>query len=87
MKRNELGTPPNRELESTMDNTASTTPRIERFLISPDGNRADWFHPDDIAARAADWTDCTDMSVEQIQQHVAERQAVRPHIVGVTVGA
>jgi hypothetical protein len=56
----------------------------DRFLVSPDGMLADWF----VTPNApADWFDCTDMDAEQLQRFVAERQAVRPYVVGVALGA
>jgi hypothetical protein len=53
-----------------------------RFLVSPDGMNADWIHPLELVSRPG-WTDCTDMSDEDFQNLVAERQAVRPYIVGI----
>jgi hypothetical protein len=74
------------ELESTMSSTATTQQR--RFLVSPDGMLADWVHPlDPKQPRHEGWIDCTDMDGEALQRFIAERQATRPRIVGVKVGA
>lgn len=58
-----------------------------RFMLSPDGQQADWVHPLEVATRCPDWTDCTDMDDEQFQRVVSERQAVRPHIISLATGA
>jgi hypothetical protein len=58
-------------------------PRTDRFLVSADGMLADWFATPNAPAN---WHDCTDMGVEELQRFVAERQAVRPYIVGVAMG-
>lgn len=32
-----------------------------RFMVRPDLAGADWIHPVELAIRAPDWFDCTDM--------------------------
>lgn len=51
----------------------------QRFMVSPDGHQADWLNPSSCPG----WIDCTDMSPEKLQRFIAEKQGVRPHIVGV----
>lgn len=65
----------------------SLEPRNQRFMMSPDGMHADWIHPAEVATRAPGWIDCTDMSDDDFQRFVTERQATRPRIVGVAVGS
>lgn len=56
-----------------------------RFMLSPDGQTGDWVHEDEVTARCPTYVDCTDMPDEEFQRFVAERQAVRPYIVGMVV--
>lgn len=60
-----------------------TTLKDYRFMLSPDGQTCDWFHPAEIAKRCHDWTDCTNMSDELFQRPVVERQGMRPYVLGV----
>lgn len=61
-----------------------TTTQPRRFLISADGVFLEQVAPTDLANYPG-WTDCTDMDDEQFQRLVAERQAVRPYIVSVSI--
>jgi len=56
----------------------------QRFMVSPCGNFGQHVSPADLVNYPG-WTDCTDMSDEAFQCFVAERQAVRPYIVGLAV--
>lgn len=49
-----------------------------RFMVSPDGRNANWFHPAEIAARCPDWTDCTDMGDMEFDLLMEERRGKYP---------
>lgn len=55
-----------------------------RFVVSDDGGYCHWIEPSDLVNHPG-WIDCTDMGDEELQHFIAERQAVRPYIVGVKV--
>lgn len=57
----------------------------DRFLISADATFCDYVTPADVANYPG-WIDCSDMSDEELQRFVAERQAVRPYVVGMAIG-
>ena len=49
-----------------------------RFMVSPDGQQADWIHPAEIDTRAPGWTDCTDMDDMEFELLMRERLADNP---------
>ena len=51
-----------------------------RFMVSPDGQQADWIHPAEVASRTPDWTDCTDMDDTGFELLMRERLASNPLI-------
>jgi len=52
-----------------------------RFMVSPDGKQADWIRPAEIATRAADWTDCTDLDDTGFELLMRERLAANPLVM------
>jgi hypothetical protein len=52
-----------------------------RFMVSPDGQQADWIHPAEVATRAADWTDCTAMGDVEFELLMRERLAANPLVM------
>jgi hypothetical protein len=50
----------------------------QRFMVSPDGQQADWIHPTEIPTRAPDWTDCTDLDDTAFEILMRERLASKP---------
>lgn len=63
--------------------TTGTQPD-DLFIVSDDGMFCDWIAPAELVNRPG-WTDCTQMGDHELQCFIAERQAVRPYIVGVKV--
>lgn len=55
-----------------------TTPNGSRFMVSPDGQKADWIHPAEIATRSPGWTDCTDMCDVEFDLFMEERRGPMP---------
>lgn len=49
----------------------------QRFMVSPDGRDADWFHPAELPAG---WTDCTGMDDGEFNHFMAERRSIYPPI-------
>ena len=49
-----------------------------RFMVSPNGRDANWIHPAEIAQRAPDWHDCTDMGDVEFDLFMAELRAKFP---------
>jgi hypothetical protein len=49
-----------------------------RFMVSPDGQHADWVHPAEVDARAPGWTDCTDMCDVEFDLLMEERRRPMP---------
>ena len=52
-----------------------------RFMVSPDGQQADWIHPAEVATRAPGWTDCTDMDDMAFELLMRERLAANPLVM------
>jgi hypothetical protein len=47
-----------------------------RFMVHPDRNAANWFHPLEVAARAPGWIDCTDMDDAEFDVFMADGQLI-----------
>lgn len=45
----------------------------QRYMVSPCGFKADFFHIDEIAEQAPGWTDCTTMSDASINDLMVRR--------------
>jgi len=45
----------------------------QRFMVSPCGYLADYFHASEIAIKAPTWTDCTDMDDAELNQLMVRR--------------
>lgn len=48
----------------------------QRFMVSPCGFKADYFHVDEIDEQAPGWTDCTTMSDASINELMVRRMQV-----------
>jgi hypothetical protein len=68
---------------STADGPHTPT---HRCLISEDGVFLTYAKPADVA-NYPNFVDCTDMDDIEFQRFIAERQAVRPYIVGIGVAS
>ena len=44
-----------------------------RWMVSPDGFKADLVHENDIRTRCPDWTDCTEMPDAEVMQLMERR--------------
>ena len=49
----------------------------QRYMVSPCGTEADWFHESEIADEAPDWTDCTDMADATVGRLMERRMQAR----------
>lgn len=55
-----------------------------RCLVSADGVFLSYVKPADVASFPG-FIDCTDMDDDEFQKFIAERQAERPYIVGLSM--
>lgn len=62
-------------------NTAALKLHEQRFMVSPCGFYADHFHVDQIAEEAPDWTDCTHLSDDAINELMVRRMQASTVVV------
>lgn len=51
----------------------SKAPYGYRWMVSPDGFRADLVHENEVKGRCPDWTDCTEMSDAEVMKLMERR--------------